>query len=86
MVEEPVVQDNGAKIKAKIFRPAIGVIYLLGSFTIFALVMAGKADPDWRDVALMIVGALITKSGTIVDWCFGSSEDSSKKTDMLAAK
>jgi len=73
-------------VKKNFFRPIIGIIYLLGSFCIFALVMSGKCDSAWRDVSMLIVGALITKSGTIIDWAFGSSESSAKKTELLATK
>ena len=68
------------------FKPAIGIIYLVGAFATFALVLAGKTDAAWKDVALMIVGALITKSGTIVDYAFGGSQSSDRKTELLAAK
>ena len=67
-------------------RPFIAVTYLIGAFAIFIMVILGKADLQWRDVALMIIGAIITKSGTIIDWYYGSSQDSSKKTDLLAEK
>lgn len=67
-----------------IFRPVIGVIYLLGAFAVFILVLTGRTDIAWKDVALMITGALIAKSGTIVDWAFGSSQGSEDKTAILA--
>jgi hypothetical protein len=67
-----------------IFRPIIGVIYLVGAFAVFYLVLSGRTDVAWKDVALMIIGALIAKSGTIVDWAFGSSQGSETKTELLA--
>lgn len=78
--------DNPVPTKAPvmIFRPIIGIIYLLGSFGVFTLVLMGKTDVLWKDVALMIVGALIAKSGTIVDWSFGSSQSSNHKTEIMA--
>jgi hypothetical protein len=67
-----------------VFRPVIGIIYLVGAFAVFILVLTGRTDIQWKDVALMITGALIAKSGTIVDWAFGSSQGSEKKTEMMA--
>jgi hypothetical protein len=67
-----------------VFRPVIGVIYLAGAFAVFILVLTGRTDIAWKDVALMICGALIAKSGTIVDWAFGSSQGSETKTEMMA--
>ena len=66
------------------FRATVGIIFLLGSFAVFYLVLAGRTSLDWKDVALMIVGALIAKIGTIVDWTFGSSQSSDHKTDIMA--
>ncbi len=77
--------NNGKKSK-QYFRPSVGIIYLLGTFAIFCFVLSGKVDPASREMASMIVGALITKSGTIIDWAFGSSQGSDKKTDMMADK
>ena len=67
-----------------IFRPVIGIIYLIGAFVVFVLVLTGRTDILWKDVALMITGALIAKSGTIVDWAFGSSQGSETKTEIMA--
>jgi hypothetical protein len=67
-----------------VFRPVIGILYLVGAFAVFILVLTGRTDIQWKDVALMITGALIAKSGTIVDWAFGSSQGSEKKTEMMA--
>jgi hypothetical protein len=78
---------NGEPCQTKtlnIFRPVIGVIYLFGAFAVFILVLTGRTDIAWKDVALMITGALIAKSGTIVDWAFGSSQGSEDKTAILA--
>jgi len=66
------------------FRATVGIIFLLGSFGIFYLVLGGKADINWKDVSLMVVGALIAKLGTIIDWTFGSSQSSDHKTDIMA--
>ena len=70
----------------KIMRPAIAIATIVGSFIIFALIGKGYADLAWEKVIMLIVGALIANLTTVVNWYFGSSEDSSKKTDILAMK
>lgn len=80
------VVNNEKNGKKSFFRPIIGVIYLIGTFFIFALVMLGYVNQAWRTETSMIVGALIAKSGTIIDWAFGDSEGSRKKTELMAVK
>jgi hypothetical protein len=50
------------------------------------MVSQGWCSLAWEKVIMLIIGALIANLTTIVSWYFGSSEDSSKKTDILAAK
>ena len=66
------------------FRSTVGIVFLLGSFSVFYLVLSGKTSLEWKDVALIIVGALIAKIGTIMDLTFGSSQSSDHKTDIMA--
>lgn len=83
MADEPV---NGTVKKPPWARGLVAAVVILGSFAFFALVAVGWCSLAWRDVILMIVGAVISNLTTVVNWYFGSSEDSSKKTDMLAGK
>lgn len=39
-----------------------------------------------RDAFMMILGFLVAKGGTVVDWFFGSSKGSADKTEALAEK
>ena len=74
---------NGKKPWARGF---VAGAVIFGSFGFFAVVALGLCSLEWRDVVLMITGAVISALTTVVNWYFGSSEDSSKKTDMLAVK
>ena len=76
--------DNSCPPPTNYFRATIGVLYLIGCFAVFYLVLAGKTAIEWKDVANIIIGALIAKSGTIVDWTFGSSQSSDHKTEIMA--
>ena len=75
-----------ASDKRPIFRGLVASATLIGSFLLFVFVASGHANLEWKDVVLMIVGATITNFTTVVNWYFGSSEDSSKKTELLTAK
>ena len=79
---DPVVAD----CKTRVMRPGIAIAIIIGSFAIFGMVSQGWCSLAWEKVIMLIIGALIANLTTIVSWYFGSSEDSSKKTDILAAK
>lgn len=78
--------DPAADCKVKVMRPAIALLIIGGSFFIFAMIGYGMCSLQWEKVIMLIVGALIANITTIVSWYFGSSEDSSKKTDIMAMK
>jgi hypothetical protein len=80
MAEE---KNNGWKMT---FRPVIASLIILGSFGTWYLVFRGYCPTEWEKLAFMIVGAEIALLTQIVGWYFGSSEDSSKKTDLLSER
>lgn len=53
-------------------------------FALFYLfyVVGDRIDP--RDILMMMVGGLVTKFGTVVDWSFGGSDGSERKTSIMA--
>jgi hypothetical protein len=83
MTDEPVLVPTCSPQR---MRPVIAISTILGSFAIFALIGRGYCDLNWEKTIMLIVGALIANLTTIISWYFGSSEDSSKKTDILAMK
>jgi len=66
-------------------RPVVAVLFVVGSFACFILIGRGYASLEWKELVMLIVGALIANLTTVISWFFGSSEDSSKKTDLMAA-
>lgn len=62
-------------------KPSIGVYTL----TLFVGCLALAAVTKNELMGSLIVGAVIAKFGTVVDYYFGSSSGSTKKTDLMAA-
>jgi len=60
---------------------AIAVLFGLG-YSMFKL-FGAEVPVTNREILMTIVGFLVAKAGTIVDWYFGSSRGSSEKTDAL---
>jgi hypothetical protein len=61
------------------------------SFAIVALLCAilwlvsqGSIEDAMRDIAMMLVGIVVAKFGTVFDFWFGSSDGSKKKDDAIA--
>jgi len=67
------------------WRPLIGGLVIVGSFGLFALIYVWPCAAGLNDILLLIVGALIANMTTVVNWYFGSSEGSMKKTDATIA-
>lgn len=65
-------------------RSVIGILYLLGCFTVFFLILTGRTDPTWKDVANMIVGSFITQVAVIIGYYYNSSQSSDRKTEIMA--
>ena len=72
--------------KVRVMRPAVALLMIAGSFAIFAMIGKGLCSLEWEKTIMLIVGALIANLTTIVSWYFGSSEDSSKKTDLMTMR
>jgi len=66
-----------------LFRSSVGILYIAGSFLIYWYVLSGKVPVEWRTEAGLIIGALIAKSGNVLDFCFNSTQGSEKKTEMM---
>lgn len=59
----------------------------LGYFGVLVLYGMGEIRIDTSNQAILIlVGGLASAFGAIVSWYFGSSEGSSRKTDLLTKK
>ncbi|MFA4834843.1 MAG: hypothetical protein WC749_02060 [Dehalococcoidia bacterium] len=78
MADEPC-----PKKALEVFRPILGVIFLLGTFTIAAFIFSGKVDANWASVASSFLGSLLTGVMLILTWAYGSSKGSETKTEMM---
>ena len=67
------------------WRPLIGGLVIVGSFGLFTVIYIFPCAQGLNDILLLIVGALIANMTTVVNWYFGSSEGSMKKTDATIA-
>jgi hypothetical protein len=62
----------------------IGVLFIIGSFSMFAIVLLGFTKIEWKDIALVIVGALLNQCSIIISRWYTSSESSERKTEIMA--
>ena len=66
-------------------RDLVGLIAVGGFVVVTVLLFEGRViDVSVKDVALVLVGQLAAKFGTVVDYHYGSSEGSNAKTQALA--
>ena len=76
--------ESCPKKTLELFRPMLGVIFLLGTFTIAAFIFSGKVDTAWENVASSFLGSLLTGVTLILTWAYGSSKGSEQKTEIMA--
>ena len=65
-------------------RPMIAALLIVGGFLIYYLVATGRCPQEWKDVMLIIIGAIIPIYTSIVQYYFGSSQGSADKTQIMA--
>jgi hypothetical protein len=46
----------------------------------------GTVQPTFRDVVIGLVGFITAKLSTVYDWCFGTSNASKKKDEIIATQ
>lgn len=66
-------------------RPTVAIMLVICSGAVYYFVVAGYCAPEWKDIVNIIVGALVANLTTVVQYYFGSSQGSAKKTEILAA-
>lgn len=64
--------------------PIIAGAIVLFAFGLFLVYSLGKIDPANKDVMLIVIGSVTTTLATVVGYYFGSSQGSSRKTEILA--
>lgn len=75
-----------AKLGRELGMYVIAIIVIVATFWVLKQVLGVEIPAGNRDVVMMIVGVLVAKFGTIVDFFYGSSKGSADKTDAMAAK
>ena len=66
---------------------ALAICIIAGFFAVLILLGLSLVEFDMSNQsALVLVGALSSSFGQVVSWYFGSSEGSSRKTDLLMRK
>ena len=72
------------KVPGQWIGPLIGLVFIIGSFAMFAVVLLGYTKIEWKDIALVIVGALLNQCSVILGKWFTASQSSDHKTDIMA--
>lgn len=75
---------NWKKFGREIGLYAIGIIVILGTGWTLGKLFGVEVPAGNKDALMMIVGVLVAKFGTIVDYFFGSSKGSADKHDQMA--
>lgn len=65
-------------------RAFVGLLVIVGFFGALWFVLHSTRDTPMKDALLILVGTLGAKFGTVVDWHYGSSSGSERKTEILS--
>jgi len=77
---------RGMQVSTKSAIPAVlAILITLGFFGILGVMLAGVWKPTDNQALLILLGALGTSWGAVVNYYFGSSAESARKNDLLAA-
>lgn len=77
---------NWKKLGREIGLYIIGVVVIAGTLWTLGSLFNKEVPFGNKDALMMILGVLVAKFGTVVDYFFGSSKGSADKTDALAEK
>ena len=64
--------------------PVVGIVFILGTFCLLSIVLLGYTKIEWKDIALVIVGALLNQCSVILSKWFTASQSSDRKTEIMA--
>lgn len=71
------------KIK-DIFQYALAALIVIGFFTIVYVVFIKVLPPENKDVAYLVIGALVAVFTSVVNYFFASTKGSAEKTDIIS--
>lgn len=67
-----------------IFQYSLGALIVISILVLVYVVFTIQLPNGNKDVALMIIGALVAKFGDVVAYFYNSSKGSADKTDIIA--
>jgi uncharacterized membrane-anchored protein len=65
-----------AYLQNGVFRAILAILMVMIIFAIFTLTIKGHIEPEIKDVALVIIGALISELKTISGYYYGGMDKS----------
>lgn len=67
-----------------LMRAALALMVTAGFLIIVAVMLLGVASPTEQPTMQLMLGSLSTAFGMVLQWHFGSSSGSERKSDLLA--
>lgn len=64
----------------------IGFLIVLATFTLFYVVLNTEVKENSKDIVIYILGVLNTLTAQIVNFYFGSSQGSQRKTEIMEVR
>lgn len=77
---------NWGKVIREVFMYALGIAIVWTTLIVVQMAFKVSIPPENRDLIMLVVGVIIGKFGTVVDYFFGSSKGSSDKNDVIGKK
>jgi len=67
----------------EIFMYALGGLVVIGFFFILYIIFSKTMPTENKEIGLLVIGALVTKFGDVINYFFGSSKGSADKTELM---
>lgn len=67
----------------EVYMYALGALVVAGFFFILFIIFRAALPEGNKEIAYLVIGALVAKFGDVVNYFFGSSKGSADKTEML---
>lgn len=67
----------------EIYMYALGALIVIGFFFILYIMFKKVLPSENKEIALLVIGALVVKFGDVVGYFFGSSKGSADKTQIM---
>lgn len=67
----------------EVYMYALGALVVAGFFFILFIIFRAALPEGNKEIAYLVIGALVAKFGDVVNYFFGSSKGSADKTEMM---